>query len=173
MHAGSIPAHAGEPPLPRIWAWMARVYPRPRGGTLEAPDDGGGIRGLSPPTRGNPRPLIHWGAKQRSIPAHAGEPPQLPRSARLCPVYPRPRGGTGRSVHLRPPQGGLSPPTRGNPPPAADGQANTGSIPAHAGEPPDMVMARVKIAVYPRPRGGTSWKSNFRRRALSRTGMMP
>ena len=51
---------------------------------------------------------------------------------------------------------GLSPPTRGNPNAIERGQRIRGSIPAHAGEPTLKAMVRVRLGVYPRPRGGTS-----------------
>ena len=70
----SIPAHAGEPCLCYVDNSAAAVYPRPRGGARFTSTNLSNIRGLSPPTRGSrpgrwPRP-----GRQRSIPAHAGEP---------------------------------------------------------------------------------------------------
>ena len=52
--ARSIPAHAGEPGSTTFGISAATVYPRPRGGTTWSPSSPRGVRGLSPPTRGNP-----------------------------------------------------------------------------------------------------------------------
>ena len=147
-----------------------RVYPRPRGGTLNW--RAGAVKhvGLSPPTRGNPSFIRYDSSTVRSIPAHAGEP----RGG--CPirdrerVYPRPRGGTRPRS---PPLGqlpGLSPPTRGNPsfPSAPFGFQR--SIPAHAGEPRRQSGFPAAKKVYPRPRGGTT---RWRTRGLRRRGLSP
>ena len=153
---GSIPAHAGEPAW-RIHGWpVTGVYPRPRGGTRSALTTRSASSGLSPPTRGNhgwPR----WDAVARgSIPAHAGEPRRRRRRPLWAGVYPRPRGGTIRGLIRAAADEGLSPPTRGNPIKRAI-EAETGrSIPAHAGEPTCIPRKRRRIAVYPRPRGGTA-----------------
>ena len=114
-------------------------------------------QGLSPPTRENPlRPMFTRGGL-RSIPAHAGEPASSMRSDSRNRVYPRPRGGTSwkGAAHIH--DGGLSPPTRGNPfgnDDASQGRRR-GSIPAHAGEPRAIRAGCCLHAVYPRPRGGT------------------
>ena len=75
--ARSIPAHAGEPV--RLSASVRRrwVYPRPRGGTHICSERCPDARGLSPPTRGNPRPKRLPRAHRGSIPAHAGEPVRM------------------------------------------------------------------------------------------------
>ena len=73
--SGSIPAHAGEPGEARQGAARQGVYPRPRGGTFRIFRDSAENRGLSPPTRGNHRRICRREQGDRSIPAHAGEPP--------------------------------------------------------------------------------------------------
>ena len=50
---------------------------------------------------------------------------------------------------------GLSPPTRGNPARMMRSNSASGSIPAHAGEPPYDMLVVDEAKVYPRPRGGT------------------
>ena len=93
-HAGSIPAHAGEPAAGGGAFRMPTVYPRPRGGTGGVGDAIERFHGLSPPTRGNPGlGLIRIG-RARSIPAHAGEPSAWNARRQWAAVYPRPRGGT-------------------------------------------------------------------------------
>ena len=94
-------------------------------------------------------------------------------------VYPRPRGGTMRTVAPYAHPVGLSPPTRGNrllplpwasrlrSIPAHAGEpimgytpaSSAGSIPAHAGEPQPNPPPIAPAAVYPRPRGGTPMSS--------------
>ena len=90
-----------------------------------------------------------------SIPAHAGEPPLYPRPPPNKWVYPRPRGGTGRTPRWPPPRSGLSPPTRGNPNARTRATRRRRSIPAHAGEPTAADATSWATTVYPRPRGGT------------------
>ena len=153
----SIPAHAGEPRAGGGGRSGGAVYPRPRGGTSPRPPPRPPAAGLSPPTRGNP---VHHRAVQRhrgSIPAHAGEPDSAacPRTPRR--VYPRPRGGTPILAATGATWGGLSPPTRGNRLPPRVSADDTGSIPAHAGEPAQAGFRQAHIQVYPRPRGGTAW----------------
>ena len=131
----SIPAHAGEPyPTPIAFA-SPRVYPRPRGGTREPEPDSALVRGLSPPTRGNPLFVAVVPIRPRSIPAHAGEPVVRCRRAYPPAVYPRPRGGTPQLWRLGVYVPGLSPPTRGNPAARYAYGTELRSIPAHAGEP--------------------------------------
>ena len=127
-------------------------------------------RGLSPPTRGNPRILSRAVRRGGSIPAHAGEPTPYRGWARTPRVYPRPRGGTTQIFSRRISVAGLSPPTRGNREEVGGGREGTRSIPAHAGEPACGFGLGRGIAVYPRPRGGT----RRRRRAGQRgVGLSP
>ena len=95
---GSIPAHAGEPHHDEVVRRRAPVYPRPRGGTDQRQFGNVSLRGLSPPTRGNPLRRSLSDPSERSIPAHAGEPRQRQRRARIHAVYPRPRGGTSQTA---------------------------------------------------------------------------
>ena len=132
------------------------VYPRPRGGTVPVPVDDQPGRGLSPPTRGNPCVATPLPQRQRSIPAHAGEPPAVGQTIRPLRVYPRPRGGTGDVRSVGQLFIGLSPPTRGNRLLRRHLSREVGSIPAHAGEPSSAPIPCTMPPVYPRPRGGTS-----------------
>ena len=151
------------PMLPSV-----RVYPRPRGGTLRFRGSPPPVPGLSPPTRGNPPRRYRQAKRKGSIPAHAGEPGRQRPTAHSEPVYPRPRGGTAVSALLRHGVGGLSPPTRGNLAVWRCHPSLFGSIPAHAGEPTPATGSDTHTPVYPRPRGGTSWKRDFREPASSR-----
>ena len=166
----SIPAHAGEPLTSAKLTRWARVYPRPRGGTSNASYSSTARTGLSPPTRGNREPNREAAAQQGSIPAHAGEPAWAVRIPRRRWVYPRPRGGTHSRSYRRADTGGLSPPTRGNPPTPDGWRRGLGSIPAHAGEPYPAVRIPQSVWVYPRPRGGTPANSSPK---VKRKGLSP
>ena len=152
--AGSIPAHAGEPFSFSFYILPFRVYPRTRGGALTSRTPVMLSAGLSPHTRGS-----HLGPRtgrvlHRSIPAHAGEP----RTGRCISgsrtVYPRTRGGAKDARFPWSGRLGLSPHTRGSPSIWTSGIARTGSIPAHAGEPPTDRDNPRSPEVYPRTRGG-------------------
>ena len=152
---GSIPAHAGEPPVLSPTAIRRPVYPRPRGGTTPMWDAYLKTTGLSPPTRGNRAVGKRRRMSARSIPAHAGEPRIGRRFRDSQGVYPRPRGGTYPDDMDDIKSAGLSPPTRGNRNARGLGARAARSIPAHAGEPPTFRAPDAAAAVYPRPRGGT------------------
>ena len=92
--------------------------------------------------------------EEGSIPAHAGEPPQLRRLGHIVTVYPRPRGGALRMSRIRESSQGLSPPTRGSPSRWGRECSLSRSIPAHAGEPITISTMTPLLGVYPRPRGG-------------------
>ena len=160
---GSIPAHAGEPSLSSARRSRRTVYPRPRGGTAQTRAQPNEHGGLSPPTRGNRPASFASGAKSRSIPAHAGEPPAPRASTPRAEVYPRPRGGTDGVVVFGKPRHGLSPPTRGNLRTFKWYSRHRGSIPAHAGEPSGVLENAGIRGVYPRPRGGTDAVHSDRR----------
>ena len=152
----SIPAHAGEPADSGVMPTLLGVYPRPRGGTNPHDAESPAVGGLSPPTRGNPPPILSPRPAQGSIPAHAGEPSAGIGKDSDSGVYPRPRGGTVSVRGDTPGQRGLSPPTRGNLSEEDGARAARRSIPAHAGEPAAGRDVIIFGEVYPRPRGGTS-----------------
>ena len=152
---GSIPAHAGEPVPHAAQGHIEMVYPRACGGTPAGVGERGGTWGLSPRMRGN-RPLpAHFRPQVGSIPAHAGEPRLYGTARTIAGVYPRACGGTIREhvvtgtmeVYPRACGGtpaqyvaaviyrGLSPRMRGNLLWWMGSSGDTGSIPAHAGEP--------------------------------------
>ena len=153
--SGSIPAHAGEPDTALNESVPGMVYPRARGGTLVGEQSVSTIRGLSPRTRGNPGKGTPRGTVAGSIPAHAGEPAPAGRSCGENWVYPRARGGTILMMSAGWTRNGLSPRTRGNQVSSDTHGRNTGSIPAHAGEPKWGPHRREASRVYPRARGGT------------------
>ena len=152
---GSIPAHAGEPPIPTSSTWMARVYPRACGGTTAGNPASVRETGLSPRMRGNLRRIDVRFLAVGSIPAHAGEPPADSGTSLVEWVYPRACGGTAASACPASTYVGLSPRMRGNPGHPNPCRECRGSIPAHAGEPERALAVNVPVAVYPRACGGT------------------
>ena len=154
--SGSIPANAGEPRGPGGASSARWVYPRERGGTLEKMVGGGAEGGLSPRTRGNLLAVQKRHAVQGSIPANAGEPSRKWSAVEPKGVYPRERGGTSSPSRSGTPYRGLSPRTRGNPKRQQARAADSGSIPANAGEPRRSRWPNCRSGVYPRERGGTA-----------------
>ncbi len=150
---GSIPAHAGKPTEAPEPGQCLAVYPRPRGEAAALATLAHVPRGLSPPTRGSRQSARVATLHKGSIPAHAGKPNAVRRHWRAWTVYPRPRGEAPRPRPLPTRTRGLSPPTRGSRNLTRYGCQNYGSIPAHAGKPPDDRAQGSRTAVYPRPRG--------------------
>ena len=113
----SIPACAGEPyRVSRTISYLG-VYPRVCGGTSPQYVHLIAAAGLSPRVRGNLVGGFLAFARERSIPACAGEPRCTAGVATGCAVYPRVCGGTtGRWYCSMSPEG-LSPRVRGNPSP--------------------------------------------------------
>ena len=151
----SIPAWAGEPINDEEVIGIIRVYPRVGGGTWMRPSQADSLFGLSPRGRGNqwvkPQALAHT----RSIPAWAGEPPLDDYFLRSYAVYPRVGGGTRAWMIPAPPVLGLSPRGRGNLLAGGQRHADSGSIPAWAGEPLSACGVPECFPVYPRVGGGT------------------
>ena len=77
---GSIPACAGEPQWSILFGFSNEVYPRVCGGTQSVQSPHWSRQGLSPRVRGNRHAVLRGSARQRSIPACAGEPSSGPRS---------------------------------------------------------------------------------------------
>ena len=90
----SIPACAGEPRPALGRCYLGRVYPRVCGGTLNEWRRWATHWGLSPRVRGNLIGISRNADGERSIPACAGEPPELLCRPLLSRVYPRVCGGT-------------------------------------------------------------------------------
>ena len=152
---GSIPAGAGEPPDVPDRGFLDGVYPRGCGGTQADPPLEPSRGGLSPRVRGNPMIPMKPPRRQGSIPAGAGEPPNLAPAGFPRRVYPRGCGGTTRSATWVVPEPGLSPRVRGNRGRDLRGAADRRSIPAGAGEPLPFPRPRALGKVYPRGCGGT------------------
>ncbi len=151
----SIPACAGEP-LERAFDRTHRtVYPRVCGGTRLTKCWKLAIEGLSPRVRGNPDMGTGEVARDRSIPACAGEPRGAYSSNEAGPVYPRVCGGTYTSNFIPIAYQGLSPRVRGNPAASSLPSLSRGSIPACAGEPCIPRGMQPPATVYPRVCGGT------------------
>ncbi len=160
-NAGSIPAWAGEPMPASIRTTRSAVYPRVGGGTSSGWSERTSPSGLSPRGRGNPKERTGYPTQKRSIPAWAGEPPQLAQGDRAGRVYPRVGGGTTLSEPCPTISKGLSPRGRGNHEPRQHTCTYTGSIPAWAGEPSHCYPLHRSGAVYPRVGGGTSYAVGY------------
>ena len=111
--------------------------------------------GLSPHVRGNRPETLPDPEIGGSIPARAGEPSNGLGLNDLRRVYPRTCGGTTWAGLMRMATGGLSPHVRGNRFLCANARTWTGSIPARAGEPRDLLSPPCTSWVYPRTCGGT------------------
>ena len=167
---GSIPAHAGEPFSRRFFCMTLWVYPRTCGGTSRGIRDHLWTWGLSPHMRGNHRRKCTLADDFGSIPAHAGEPlHRLTREGGRR-VYPRTCGGTSRGIRDHLWTWGLSPHMRGNLYVLSHFPEAKGSIPAHAGEPAAISKAIISPKVYPRTCGGTHRRGP---RARHRRGLSP
>ena len=151
----SIPACAGEPQPARTIASGQKVYPRVCGGTQAGFSDRYVIKGLSPRVRGNPRGAGKCKARERSIPACAGEPRACEPPPVSKRVYPRVCGGTSMDNPYLSQEAGLSPRVRGNPACLLRQGPPLRSIPACAGEPSPRQHCRSHKRVYPRVCGGT------------------
>ncbi len=152
---GPIPADAGEPSRCIPARRATRAYPRGRGGAQPVASLAMFGPGLSPRTRGNPRPSPSSATRSGPIPADAGEPHSLPHGQTPNGAYPRGRGGTNVLGLIGLGQAGLSPRTRGNPRRVPYRSRLLGPIPADAGEPRPKQSPAVAPGAYPRGRGGT------------------
>ena len=131
-----------------------KVYPRVGGGNFVLQGHPGIELGLSPRGRGKLRPEAGRPSPARSIPAWAGETGPLLIARRIASVYPRVGGGNLGKSALAGRRRGLSPRGRGKLLDAGLGDGQAGSIPAWAGETPQLHRRRVTQSVYPRVGGG-------------------
>ena len=134
---------------------MMSVYPRVCGGTHSWMETSPMPRGLSSRLRGNRGRRRSGPRRSGSIPASAGEPARLCRSARRRRVYPRACGGTEQLGLVAGRPMGLSPRLRGNPYSSIEAEFDRRSIPAPAGEPTGLSQSSRWQGVYPRACGGT------------------
>ena len=151
----SIPACAGEPPVPMVECAGSGVYPRVCGGTRVAVTTANRAAGLSPRVRGNLTTPPECKSPLRSIPACAGEPGARNTRSIRDTVYPRVCGGTIQGPVQGVRQLGLSPRVRGNLVGRHPAHRYLRSIPACAGEPPSSSAPSQAWTVYPRVCGGT------------------
>ena len=170
VHAGSIPACAGEPATASTIETLTRVYPRVCGGTTTDLSGWCRIGGLSPRVRGNRSEVFAGTGAGGSIPACAGEPNAIPSCGHPIPVYPRVCGGTLIRRQVRDEVGGLSPRVRGNRMVCYNPSVGSRSIPACAGEPPTAQNRGQAVTVYPRVCGGTNAGSGL---AWNEEGLSP
>ncbi len=132
---GSIPARAGEPSSRSQTPGHSRVHPRASGGAIFSESPIFAPAGPSPRERGSLLRQPERKMVRRSIPARAGEPRIVQKSARECRVHPRASGGAHEREQKRRLMKGPSPRERGSPRLACFIREPKGSIPARAGEP--------------------------------------
>ena len=144
----SIPAGAGEPNRKRGRVTLETVYPRGGGGTVCRNSYNQVDVGLSPRGRGNQLARTAGTYAVRSIPAGAGEPYKKKEMRTPLTVYPRGGGGTKLLLGNAPGIRGLSPRGRGNRYDLSKGHLVHRSIPAGAGEPIRGRFTRVSSVVY-------------------------
>ncbi len=159
LHAGPIPARAGQP-QPKLHApRLLGAYPRSRGATYIALCPLAPRVGLSPLARGNQIVNLPRRAYLRPIPARAGQPPLAMPQPALHRAYPRSRGATAGVCGAAQVCGGLSPLARGNHQDRRLRLRRIGPIPARAGQPQHRFPAGVVQGAYPRSRGATTQKA--------------
>ena len=154
VHAGSIPARAGEPWSRATSRATHGVHPRSRGGAFITLEGESPMTGPSPLARGSRSRARRDSLPGRSIPARAGEPCWPSGSAARVRVHPRSRGGAVTSAVPNAPLAGPSPLARGSPDAIHRHEELIGSIPARAGEPPALSPSHCCRRVHPRSRGG-------------------
>ena len=111
-------------------------------------------KGPSPRVRGSQGFVILMDGQHGSIPACAGEPFESPSSGSRRRVHPRVCGGAVPQVLPLLGKVGPSPRVRGSHQSAASSSECSGSIPACAGEPGDVVKLVMAGKVHPRVCGG-------------------
>ena len=131
------------------------VYPRVCGGSRKPSAAPPSFNGLSPRVRGKQQRLLTSGARQRSIPACAGEAVLLASNQSLTAVYPRVCGGSAPRRFGNAGTAGLSPRVRGKHGAAPAAELQPGSIPACAGEAVSVAGVTGTGKVYPRVCGGS------------------
>ena len=137
LDPGLSPHGRGKPlPFLQLRLCPARVYPR----------TGGGNR---------PNHFRVWG-RFGSIPARAGETLRRQPNGFRFAVYPRTGGGNACTPSATGIRMGLSPHGRGKLPKATAALAETGSIPARAGETGRIRLTGFITGVYPRTGGGNT-----------------
>ena len=126
--------------------------------------------GSSPRTRGTQPLVAAREARDRFIPAHAGNTRASTRHPQLSTVHPRARGEHPmmRAQNLL--GCGSSPRTRGTPSERARGIPGSRFIPAHAGNTAMRARAMATYAVHPRARGE---HEHVRERGELRDGSSP
>ena len=131
---GLIPAHAGKTSYFADVRKAGQAHPRSRGENAALDEEGAGVEGSSPLTRGKPGDTVPRSPNTGLIPAHAGKTRRASSCGLTTAAHPRSRGenGLGRGRAGR--QRGSSPLTRGKPLGPASGIAVLGLIPAHAGK---------------------------------------
>ena len=133
---GLIPAHAGKTGVPTPHAGQATAHPRSRGENGCVGDEGAGVAGSSPLTRGKHAVGAEPVGVVGLIPAHAGKTDNGRVGHDWPPAHPRSRGENEEGSARCERSGGSSPLTRGKPAHRGPLSPQRRLIPAHAGKTP-------------------------------------
>ena len=170
---GSIPARAGQPRPLRLLLRYFWVHPRSRGAACgvfaKSTSRAGPSRSRGAATMKNSTRWSQWGPSPltrgsrdleqsqtsaiESIPARAGQPIGGANTELLARVHPRSRGAAMGAVGCTWPLSGPSPLARGSPNGVPRLFAQSGSIPARAGQPRANLASHSLNRVHPRSRG--------------------
>ena len=170
VHAGSIPACAGEADGVPVVQPRMPVYPRVCGGSRRSGRICVTGLGLSPRVRGKPMRPAWPPIPRRSIPACAGEAGGGGHHPDDDGVYPRVCGGSLPHYRRLGPAPGLSPRVRGKQRKRPISKFVERSIPACAGEASGWMRSACGEKVYPRVCGGSSSSPSTSNRA---SGLSP
>ncbi len=153
---GSIPAHAGQPTSDDGVTCDHRVDPRACGAAYGVGSRERHSAGRSPRMRGSLDRRSERVSPDGSIPAHAGQPEGQTIGSRLSRVDPRACGAALATAHAASSLRGRSPRMRGSPGRIDPAFRESGSIPAHAGQPPASPSPTGCAGVDPRACGAAT-----------------
>ncbi len=155
VHAGCIPACAGEASFATGRSFCTRVHPRVCGGSRSFRRSRYSGSGASPRVRGKlPAVRVRPGVVG-CIPACAGEAGAPESSSRRLQVHPRVCGGSCLASAAAVVATGASPRVRGKPGGSAAYPRASRCIPACAGEAEGSRSYRITLGVHPRVCGGS------------------
>ncbi len=132
---------------------LGAVHPRTRGEHFLPGRRGADYSGSSPHTRGTRIARRGFAARDRFIPAHAGNTTTNHSQSADGPVHPRTRGEHGLTRRRTRGSGGSSPHTRGTRRSSRLACGETRFIPAHAGNTRSIARIAPGGSVHPRTRG--------------------
>ena len=148
-----IPAHAGKTSPRKSYRDCRTAHPRSRGENHDCGDEGIGLQGSSPLTRGKPAQRPGRTRNARLIPAHAGKTPGCEITLGFDGAHPRSRGENRARRLVGANLSGSSPLTRGKPFRQVRTDEHNRLIPAHAGKTCHPQQPNRATPAHPRSRG--------------------